>query len=72
MFQYLCILVYSVNKIGRSPFPNKTYTVVVVETHTHTHTQSVTYIAYWIVVEVMEKNKTGKVVVKVFLKRHFE
>lgn len=70
MFQYLCILVYSVNKIRKNPFPNKTCIVVVVETHTHT--QSVTYVAYWIVVEVMEKNKTGKVVVKVFLKRHFE
>ena len=51
--------------------------VVVVDTHTHTHThthtqaQTIKYAANWIVKGVMEKNKTGTVVVECMPKRHF-
>lgn len=46
------------------------YTVVEVETHTDT--KSIKCRAYWIFIDVMEKNDAGKVLIKVLLKRHFE
>ena len=64
-------------KIGRPPSPNETYSSsgrhTHTDTHTHTHTQAQTikYAANWIVKGVMEKNKTGTVVVECMPKRHF-
>ena len=67
--------VCSMKKIGRPPSPNETYSSsgrhTHTDTHTHTQAQTIKYAANWIVKGVMEKNKTGTVVVECMPKRHF-